>query len=484
MPPSRRTDRRRSVPRRRVRLLSIVLALVVGGTVGVSRLAREVARDHPTDLHYVVAVTDPAAGVLEITLEIPAPQTSLHLGFSRNSLSPTAPASKFRVRSIEATGGARAIDRSDGDWSASTGGEPTTVRYEVHLNGTHSSNVFAEEGLSAIDPEGARLLGSDVFLFPVDQEIGAITVDYRLPDGWALHHPFATDTFAAALPNLRALYSSVVGIGHFRHAVRDVRGVEIRIVLRGEFAFGDDDLIGVVERIVAHQLDFFGDSPYDHYLFVVDAHPHHDDPQLLHYFGLHFDASMLVLLDPRTDRSRLHGEPASLFAHEFFHNWLGEHVQQKGYAMNWFVEGITTLYAYRTRLATGMLDRGRYAEEISSRHREQWAGESLRGNLSLAEAGEIVLQDPAITRMTYTGGLLVGIALDDAIVRETQGDASLDDVLRGMAERARIEPAYRLTRATLEAELARVSGRDFGPWLERYVYGVEDLPLPTFVTGR
>jgi len=457
---------------------------VAGATVGVVRLARDVGQDHSTDLRYVLAVPDPTTGVVEVTLEIPAPRRALHLGFSGNSLAPTAPASKFRVRSVETAGEERAIDRADGHWSAGTRGEPTTVHYEVHLKGSHASRAFAAEGLSAIDAEGARLFGSDVFLFPIDQEIGAITIDYELPDGWALHHPFATDTRRAAPPSLRALYSSVVGIGHYRHAVRNVRGVEILIALRGSYAFGDDDLIGVVERIAAHQLDFFGEAPYDRYLFVVDEHPHRDDPELLHYFGLHFDASMLVLIDPRTDRRRLQGEPASLFAHEFFHNWLGEHVQQKGYAMNWFVEGITTLYAYRTRLATGMLDPGRYAEEIAGRHRDQWADETLRGNISLAEAGEIVLQDPAITRMTYTGGLLVGIALDDAIVRETQGDASLDDVLRGMARQASIEPAYRLTRATLEAELSRVSGRDFGPWLERYVYGVEDMPLPTFVTGR
>lgn len=461
-----------------------MLALVAGGSVGIVRLARDHGPDHATALHYVVTLRDPASAVLDVRLTLTEPRGHLHLGFSSNSLAPTAPASKFRVRHMMTGDTDLPIDRHEHGWSTRTAQRPVDVVYEVHLNGPRPERAFADEGLSAIDDDGARLLGSDVFLFPIDQDVTEITVEYVLPEGWDLHHPFAVDTFTAAPPTLRSLYSSVVGVGPYRHATRTVRGTEIRVALRGNYAFGDDDLVDVIERIVAHQLDFFGTAPYERYLFVIDEHPDQNDPELLHYFGLHFDASMLVLLDPRTDRRRLHGEPASLCAHEFFHNWLGEQLSQSNYAMNWFVEGITTLYAYRTRVATGMLDPGRYATEIAERHRQHWQDEELRHRLTLAEAGKIVLQDPAITRMTYTGGLLVGIALDDALVTRTRGDASLDDVLQNMVDRAALEPTYRLTRATLEAELRAVSGEDFGPWLERYVYGVDEVPLPTFVTGR
>ena len=482
MPPRQRS--RRSVPSRRIRLLAIGLALVAGLGAGALRLAHERGHDATTDLHYTLTVSDPARGVIDVRLRVETTPSHMTLGFSGNVLAPTADAAKFRVRRITRLSEDLPIDRGPDGWSARTGRAPVEIAYAVHLTSPLPNGAFAEEGLSALDGDGGRLLGSDVFLFPIGQDIDSITVEYVLPERWALHHPFRTTATEASPPNLRALYSSVVAVGRFRHAVRDVAGVEIQVALRGRYAFGDDDLIDVIRRIVAHQLAFFGDAPYDRYLFVVDEHPHHDDPELLHYFGLHFDASMVVLLDPRTDRRRLQGEPASLCAHEFFHNWLGEQLRQEDYAMNWFVEGVTTLYAYRTRLATGMLDRGRYAEEISQRHRDHWAGDTLRQNLSLAEAGSIVLQDPAITRLTYTGGLLVGIALDESIVRSTRGDASLDDVVRAMVDRAAIDPDYRLTRATLEAELERVTGDDFGPWLDRYVYGVEDVPLPGFVTGR
>lgn len=464
-------------------MLAVGLALLVGTSVGVVRAVHQQARP-ATDVHYTVRVLDPAAGVLHVRLDVSASGLHTTFGSSGHAVAPANAADRFRVRRVIAAGSERPIEQVANGWTAPTDRVPTRVEYEVHLATHRDRGAFAEEALSAIDSRGGRLLGSDVFLFPIDQDVGTIAVDYELPDGWALHHPFGTGPRSAAPPDVKALYSSAVAIGDFRHATRRVQGVEIRLAIRGAYAFGDDDLLDVIERIVAHQLDFFGRAPHPRYLFVVDEHPHRDDPDLLHYFGLHFEASMVILLDPRTDRRRLQAEPASLCAHEFFHNWLGERLRQEDYAMNWFVEGVTTLYSYRTRLATGMLDHGRYATEVAERHRRHWAHETLRRDLPLAEAGSIVLQDETVTRMTYTGGLLVGIALDDAIVARTAGTASLDDVLRTMVDRAGSDPEYRLTRATLEAELARTTGADFSPWLERYVYGVDDLPLPAYVTGR
>ena len=71
--------------------------------------------------------------------------------------------------------------------------------------------------------------------------------------------------------------------------------------------------------------------------------------RLGHYFGLRFNASMILLLDPRSARDRLEKEPAALCAHEFFHSWIGELVRQRGYEMNWFVEGVATLWAAMAR---------------------------------------------------------------------------------------------------------------------------------------
>ena len=482
MPPRHRP---RSGRGRTTRLLAVGLSLVVGSTVGLVRAW--VARDtgDPVHLRYSVRVVDAPAGRLDVTLTLDGANQHVVLGYSGHAVEPTAPSSKFRVRTAGTDGEEFPIEAGTGTWTVRPDAGPLRVDYEVHLNrGRGDRGSYTQEALSQIDVDGARLLGSDLFLFPLDVEIGSIDVDYELPPGWTFHHPYADGPTSARIPSLRALYSSAVAVGRYRHAVRRVDGVEFEVALRGRYAFDDEDLVDVVERIVRHQVDFFGGATHARYLFVVNEHPRHDDPDLLHYFGLHFQASMVVLIDPRTDRRRLHGEPASLCAHEFFHNWLGERVRQEEYAMNWFVEGVTTLYAYRTRLATGMLDAGTYARDVETRYREQWLDVDLRHTMTLAEAGRMVLQDPAVTRMTYTGGLLAGIALDARIATLTGGRESLDGVLRDLVERATADPEFRLTRDTLEQVLVERTGEDFGPWLDRTVYGHEDLSLPAYVTSR
>jgi predicted metalloprotease with PDZ domain len=263
---------------------------------------------------------------------------------------------------------------------------------------------------------------------------------------------------------------------------RQIGDCQVVLAVQGSYQFGDNDLMEVIEQIVDHQVNFFGGAPRSRYLFLVNPHPDQGDPRALHYFGLHFDSSMIVLLDPRTDRVRLQREPASLCAHEFFHNWLGEQLAQDDYGMNWFVEGVTTWYAYRTRLATRMLDMGSYAEQLASRYQSQYLDHGLRESMSVADAGGRVLQDPNVTSLLYSGGLFVAVALDAEIDAVTSHEAGLDQIVQNMVRRARLDPDYRLSRETLEAELKEVTGQNFRPWLERHVYGVESLPLPAYVT--
>ena len=73
---------------------------------------------------------------------------------------------------------------------------------------------------------------------------------------------------------------------------------------------------------------------------------------------------------------------------------------------------------------------------------------------------------------------------DERIVAATQADANLDDLVLALVHRARTEEGFTLTRAHLEEEYSRLTGDALGPWLDQYVYGRGDLPLPGYVLGR
>jgi predicted metalloprotease with PDZ domain len=309
-----------------------------------------------------------------------------------------------------------------------------------------------------------------------------VVVDWDLPEGWGLQNPYRVGETRTAPPNLRSLYGTVTAVGEHRVVYRELRGYGITIAIRGDFRFGDDALANNILQIVDHQLEFFGRAPDRRYLFIVEPHPHADDPDQLHYFGLHFNASMILLLDPRSARQRLGQEPAALCAHEFLHSWIGELVRQDGYGMNWFIEGVATLYADRALLATRKLDYGTWNEDMRRAWREHWRDSELRHTTSVAHAGEIVLQNAEYTRMLYTGGRLLALALDLEIQARTSNYRSLDDLLRALTERAFHDARFRLTRTTLTEELRALTGTDFTDWLDRHAWGTEELPLPASIT--
>jgi predicted metalloprotease with PDZ domain len=190
---------------------------------------------------------------------------------------------------------------------------------------------------------------------------------------------------------------------------------------------------------------------------------------------------MAILLDPRTDRLSLQAEPAHIIAHEFFHNWNGELIRQENYEMNWFIEGVTTYYSYKSCQDVRMLDGGGFARELRDRYEKHYVGNPKRLELSLAEAGQTVLQNQDTTQLLYSGGMLAALALDIEIDSRSGHQESLDDIMLDLAARARLDPEWHLTREELVASLAAATGTDFDPWLSDYVYGQQALALPEYV---
>jgi predicted metalloprotease with PDZ domain len=470
---------------RRARLLWIALATAaLAAGMSLTGLTTRTPAVDTVNLSYEVTVSDAVRGRLDVILRVSdVDASSIHVGFSTNTATTFVPASKYRLREVIGSDGRPlTIEPRAHGWRISPDGSALEVHYEVHLESSQTDGAFAAEILSRVDAQGSRLVGSDVFLFPSMAEAYSIQVDYHLPPGWRLVHPFQEDADSAVYPTLTSLYTSVVAAGRYRVMTRRAEGCELVVAVQGRFTFGDDDLMEMIGRIADLQLEFFDGPVRPRHVFVVNPHPHSDDPDQLRYFGLHFDGSMIVLLDERTDRRRLQAEPAQICAHEFFHNWNGGVIQQDRYEMNWFVEGVTVYYAYQFRMDARMLDPGTYAQELRHRYHREFLDNPQRMMMSVAQAGETVLQEENTTRLLYAGGVLVAVALDTAIDEVTQHERSLDDLMRMLVDRASLDEDFRLTRSTLEAALLELTGRDFAPWLRRYVYGKQALPLPAFLT--
>ncbi|MEA2561859.1 MAG: hypothetical protein QOH06_3363 [Acidobacteriota bacterium] len=170
------------------------------------------------------------------------------------------------------------------------------------------------------------------------------------------------------------------------------------------------------------------------------------------------------------------------FLHEIAHGWWGHVVKMSSSDETWLIEGFSE---YSATLAVWYLlgkERGDY--ELGEKVKD-WvkAASELRPGASLYLADRIALHDVRdrddFSRLQYGKGPLVVHALRLELQRRkgsaAAGDLAFTELLRRLLKRNR---HGHVTTPGLVAEIDKLTGGDWQPWFERYVYGTEIPKLP------
>jgi len=247
------------------------------------------------------------------------------------------------------------------------------------------------------------------------------------------------------VPRAADVAGTVIAAGGYRLLERTVAGVTVRLATAGRWRFADEELLDVIVRIVRREISWFGRSPVDRYLFVCDRNPARGGARFEHY-GMHTGNSMILLLDPSLDPSRLHDTPMSLVSHEFFHNWNGGAIPA---GELWFVEGATVYFSFQA-----LLDTRTIVPEQYRRRREavagRFTGNPYTGRVAIADAELGDLGDHDMVNLLYDGGFLAAEAIDAHLREATGGRIGLIDVMRRMYEEGATADGASLSRIAEE----------------------------------
>ena len=180
-------------------------------------------------------------------------------------------------------------------------------------------------------------------------------------------------------------------------------------------------------------------------------------------------------------------------AHEFFHLWNVKRIRPASlepidYAHEnytralWFSEGVTNTVQEILLLRVGILDQKEFlagvaheirALQLRPAHRTQSAEDSSL-DAWLEKYSQYRLPERSISY--YNKGEILGVLLDLAVRRSTDGQKSLREVFQWMnqhyAKQGRFFDDSEGVRAAVEA----VTGKDFRWFFSAYVAGVEELP--------
>lgn len=463
-----------------------------------------------SSIHYCIIPKNPQAHLFQVTLTLLEPDSE----GQRLSLPAWIPGS-YLIRDFakhvvqlraESQGQPLSVQKLDkSTWRCAPGAGPLTISYEVYA---WDGSVRAAH----LDTSHGFFNGTSVFLKVEGQENRPCQVAILPPEGEAYHRW----QVATALPRAGAepygfgdyraedydeLIDHPVEMGQFSLASFDACGVPHDIAITGRHWADRDRLCRDLKVLCEQHIRFFGESaPMDRYVFLVTATGEG-------YGGLEHRAST-ALLCSRNDLPRA-GEVETregyrnflgLCSHEYFHTWNVKRIKPAAFIpydlhresytrLLWAFEGITSYYDELGLVRSGLISQESYLEVLG-----QTITKVLRGpgrfKQSLAESSfdawtKLYQQDenaPNAIVSYYTKGSLAALALDLTLRKETQGQCSLDEVMRALWE------TYGRTGAGvpengIEQLAAEISGLDLSAFFDATLRGTEDLPLEAILAG-
>ncbi len=427
--------------------------------------------------HYMeVTATAPTDGrpTIEMMMAVWTPGSYLVREFARN------------VEAVTASAGGRAlqVEKSDKNrWRVTTGGASTvTVSYRVYGREMSVRTNWIEESFSLVN-------GAPTFMTLADGVARPHEVALTPAAGWR-----RSMTGLEAMPggdhryraeDYDTLVDSPILVGNPAVYEFTVDGKRHYLVNEGEAGIFDGARAARdLEVLVAEQRRFWGQLPYDKYVFlniISEASG-----------GLeHKNSTVLMTSRWATRTRRPYLAWLELASHELFHAWnvkrlrpmeLGpfDYENEVHTRSLWMAEGVTDYYADLLVHRAGLSTREEYLDALSTKIEELQTtpGRTVQSAELASFDAWIKYYRPDensanVSVSYYTKGAVLAFLLDARIRRATSGARSLDDVLR--AAYAQYAGPRGFTPDEFRQVAEQVAGTSLAGFWDDHVEGTDEL---------
>ncbi|MCZ2393176.1 MAG: hypothetical protein LC105_04915 [Chitinophagales bacterium] len=342
-----------------------------------------------------------------------------------------------------------------------------------------------------VDIDHALLNGAGVFLAVKGYEQKTHQVIIWPHKNWkeiSCTLPHNENKWIRTAENYDLLVDSPIEIGSHKIISFDAGGIPHELAIVGLSNGDNSKLIEHLKAIIDKEVDLFGHPhPCEKYVFII----HHTDNI---YGGLeHLNSSVNMV--PRWDyfpRDK-YLRTISLLSHEYFHLWnikrirpveLGpfDYMKENYTRQLWAIEGITSYYDDYFVYLAGVSSLDEYLKIIADNisnvvntpgNTVQSLGESSFDAWIKYYRGHENTHNNQVSY--YSKGATVAIALNFLIMHQTEGEKSLDDVMRALYEMYLIRPNQGYSEEELLQICEEVAGVCLRSFFEKYIFGVEPI---------
>jgi predicted metalloprotease with PDZ domain len=475
------------------------VALFVSLPVG---RARPTAPPAPAQIHYTMAMPDPASHLYTVTLDVGgvsgpvlklqmpvwSPGRYARMDFAKN-------VQDFSV--TDGNGKALRWDRENGSLWRIYAGSARRVVAHYRVFGDDLSGTF-----SVLDTLHANWNGASVFMYVEGRKPSAVTLHVSAPDGWHIINGDAQhlDQTDYEFENYDRLIDTPTEVApSFMVDSFTVDNRLYRTVVHHNGPTTADErarFVASVRRIVEAHNRVIGPPPLRMYTFLFHiGFPGGDGME-------HLYSTQIIDRNAWADSAKLLAGVGTA-AHEYFHVWnvkrirpfaLGpfDYTHEQYQPSLWVAEGWTQYYG---EMATARAKLGSIADTYA-----MVAG-IVQANLTSPGRKEVSARMASFEAPFFDGapraqktnssqtyfsyyfkGAGIALALDLMIRDQSDNVRSLDDALRGLKKLSWDQPnaSYYLqgrgyTEADVESAVSQAMGKNMHQWFERYVGGTEDI---------
>ena len=289
--------------------------------------------------------------------------------------------------------------------------------------------------------------------------------------------------------NYHILIDSPIEIGNHECISFDVAGSLHEIAVITQESIDMEWLKGEIKRAVEIEYDFWGDLPYDRYVFF-----------LLISEGLrggheHLRCNVSAV-EPSAfqDKTSAQGMMA-LLVHEFFHTWNVKRIrpielgpfnyEQENYThMLWLAEGFTSYYDDLLSFRSGFYSMEEYLSVLAQSHLGKLARVPGRFSMSLKDSSflawtKLYAMSPDQQNQFpsyYTKGGIVALLLDLLIIAKSSGKSKLDYALKIMWELYKQDGSKGFTEDQIINLIEEVCGVEIRTEFTDWLNGTKELP--------
>lgn len=360
-------------------------------------------------------------------------------------------------------------------WRVHHLGQPFTVRYQVFQNKPeiHQGQLTAHGAFLNPGTLGLYVQGH--------QEDWPISLELKLPPDWRVVtalEDLGQDRFRSE--HYESFIDCPLMAGEPRVATFEQEGVAYEVAYQGASDWDPSRMVPLLRRVVGAASQLWGKPPLERYIFMYLE----TDADFLN--GLEH-ATSTIITGPVADPVRLDGL-LTISTHEFFHLWNVKRLRPVGFGpfdytkeahttALWVAEGLTEYYTDLLLARAGLHPEDSYLAGIAS-YIEQLEAMPGRHNMSVEEASWTTWHfgddrwNGALNY--YVKGYLIGVALDLTLRQRSEGQVSLDDVMRDMWSRFGVE-GINYTSEDMQAACERVLGQPMTHFWNTHLKGRTDF---------